>query len=89
MHKKGLLMIPIKDKANASKQANFMHVPGPNDTHFGVNQQVNKDTKAHFGGSNHFMAYAIQTNSKGELSNYHHQSLGSPTPWSMLNAPDT
>ena len=41
--------------------------------------------KGYFGGSNHFMANAIQTSSKGELANYHHQSLGSPTMWSILN----
>ena len=79
-------MVPLKDKANASKQAHFMHVNDPNDTHFGVNQQVNDVTKRHFGGGNHFMANATQTSSKGELANYHHQSLGSPTTWAMLNA---
>ena len=42
--------------------------------------------KAHFGGETHCIANAIQTSSKSELANYHHQSLGSPTTWSMLNA---
>ena len=32
------------------------------------------------------MVNAIQTSSKGELVNYHHQSLGSPTTSAMLNA---
>ena len=63
-----------------------MHVKDPNDTHFGVNQQVNDEMKAHFGDNNHFMINTIQTSSKGELANYHHQSLGSPTTWAMLNA---
>ena len=63
-----------------------MHVNDPNATYFGVNQQVTDGTKAPFGDSNHFMANAIQTSSKSELANYHHQSLGSPTTWSMLNA---
>ena len=84
--KTGLWMIPIKDEANSSELKNFMHVNNPNDTHIGVNQQVNDDMKAHLGGSNHFMTNAIQTSSKGELANCHHQSLGSPTTWSMLNA---
>ena len=57
--KTGLWMVPIKDKANSSERANFMHVTTPNDTYFGVNQQVNDDIKAHFGGNNHFMANAI------------------------------
>ena len=35
------------------------------------------------------MANAIQTSSKGELDNYHHRSLGSPTTWLMLNASKT
>ena len=39
--KTGLWMVPIKDEANSSKRANFMHVKTPNDTYFGVNQQVN------------------------------------------------
>ena len=78
-------MVPIKDKVNASKRAHFMHKIDPNDTYLGVNQQVNDDLKAHVGGSNHFMANAIQTSSKGELANYHHQSVGSPTTWFMLN----
>ena len=84
--KTGLWMVPIKDEANLSKRANFMDVTTPNDTYFAVNQQVNDDMKAHFDGNNHFMANAIQTSSKGELANYHHQSLGSPTTWAMLNA---
>ena len=46
---------------------------------------MNDEMKAHFSGSNHFMANVVQTSSKGELANYHHQSLGSPTTWSMLN----
>ena len=79
-------MVPIKNEANSSERANFMHVKNQNDAQFGVNQQVNDDMKAHFGGSGHFMANAIQTSSKGELANYHHQSLGSPTTWKMLNA---
>ena len=52
-------MVPIKDKANASKQAHFMHVNDQNNTHVGVNQPVNDDTKRHFGGSSHFMANEI------------------------------
>ena len=63
----------------ANKQI-FMHVNDPNDTYFGVNQQVNNDMKIHFMGN------AIQTSFKGELDDYHHQSLGSPTIWLMLNA---
>ena len=42
--------------------------------------------KTHFGGSNYFMGNALQVSSNGELVNYHHQSLGSPRTWSMLNA---
>ena len=57
--KTGLWMVPIKDEANSNKRANFMHVNNPNDTHFGVNQQVNDDMKAHFGGSNYFTVNAI------------------------------
>ena len=76
----------IKDKANASKRAHFMHKDEPNDTYFGVNQQVNDDVKEHFGDSTHFMANAIQTSSKGELANYHRQLLSSPTTWSTLSA---
>ena len=84
--KPGLWVVPIKDKVNAGKRAHFTHVNKPNDTYFGVNQQVNDDMRAYFGGSTHFMANVIQTSSKGKLANYHHQSLGSHTPWSMLNA---
>ena len=84
--KTGLWMVPIKDKANSNERANFMHGSTPNDTFFGVNQQIDEDIKAHFGGNTHFMANAIQTSSKGELANYHHQSLGSPTTSAMLNA---
>ena len=84
--KTSLWMVPIKDEANSSERANFMHVNNANDTHVGVNQQVYDDMKAYFDGSNHFMANAIQTSRKGKLANYHHQSLGSPTTWSMLNA---
>ena len=68
----GLLMVPIKNKANASKQAHCMHKNDPNDTYFGVDQQVNDDMEGHFCDSNHFMDNAIQTSSKGELANYHH-----------------
>ena len=32
------------------------------------------------------MVNAIQTSSKGEFANYHQQSLGSSTKWSMLDA---
>ena len=49
-----------------------MHVNEPNDTFFGVNQQVNDDMKARFGGNTHFMANAMQTSYKGELANYNH-----------------
>ena len=77
--KTGLWMVPIKNGGNSSERANFMRESNPNDTPFGVNKQVTDDTKAQFGGSNHFMVNAIQTSSRGELANYHHQSLGSPT----------
>ena len=55
----GLWIVPIKNRTNTSKRSNVMHVNDPNDTHFGVNQQVNDHTKAHFDDSNHFMANAI------------------------------
>ena len=38
--KTGLWMVPIKDEANLSKRATFVHVNTPNDTYVGVNQQV-------------------------------------------------
>ena len=63
-----------------------LHINIPNHAHYGVNQQVNNNMKTHFGANNHIMANAIQTSSKGELANFHHQSLGSPTKWAMLNA---
>ena len=84
--KTGLWIVPIKDKANSSKRAIFMHVNNPNDTHVWCKSAVNDDMKAHFGGSNNFMTNVIQTSSKGELANYHHQLLSSPTMWSILNA---
>ena len=82
----GLWIVPIKNQANASKEAHFMHETDPNDTYVGVNKQVNDDMKAHSGASNLYMTNVIQTSSKGELANYHPQSLGSPTIWLMLNA---
>ena len=77
---------PITNKVNSKEQANFVGNIGPTTTNIGVNQQVNMDIAAHFGGDTQFMSNAIQTSSKGELANYHHHSLGSRTTWSMLNA---
>ena len=58
---------------------------GPNITNIGVNQQVNDNIATYVGGGAHFMANAIKTSSKEKVTNSHHQSLGSPTTWSMLN----
>ena len=76
---------PNYHKANSQEQSTSVDIICPNITNIGVNQQVNNNIAAHFGGGTHVMANAIETSSKGELANYHHQSLGSPTMWSILN----
>ena len=78
-------MVPVTNKASSNKQVHFMDKNGPNVTNIGVNQQVNDRITRHVGDGAHFMANTIQTSSKGELANYYHQSLGSPTMWSILN----
>ena len=83
--KTGLWMVPITNKASPYI-ANKIENVTPSVENVGVNQQVHQSTKAHFGSETHCITNAIQTSSKGELANYHHQSLGSPTTWSMLNA---
>jgi hypothetical protein len=84
--KTGLWMVPITKNTESQEQANFVGSSAPKETNACVNQQVNEDIESHFGGHAHFMANAIQTSSKGELANYHHQSLGSPIMSSMINA---
>ena len=83
--KTGLWMVPINNKASPYI-ANKIGKVTPSVENVGVNQQVKQSMKAHFGGETHCIANAIQTSSNGELANYHHQSLGLPTTWSMLNA---
>ena len=79
-------MVYISNKASSQEQENVVGNVGPTIAIIGANQQVNNNIAAHFGGGSRFMANAIQTSSRGELANYHHQSLGLPTTWSMLNA---
>ena len=75
----GLWMAPVTNKATSQEQATFVGNIHPSITNIGVNQQVDNTMAVNFDCGTHFMANAIQTRLRGDLANYHHQSLGSPT----------
>ena len=76
--KTGLWMVSITNRSNSKEQAKCVGKIDPTATHGGVKQQVN-------GGGAHLVANAMQNSSRGELTNYHHQSLGSSPTWLMMN----
>ena len=83
----GVWMALYSQQVNSQERAMCVAKSGTNTTDIGVNQQMNYNIPTHFSDGSPFIANTIQTSSKDELAKYYHQTLGSPTTWSMLNRP--